>query len=1221
MKTSHVVRTARIGSSLVLSACGVLLAQPTGSSPLTAPPNGPKSADPTWHALVDATVHVKPGVTLEHATVVFRGGVIESVQASPGPRGEGAAVPPPAPPGARAWDCAGLHVYAGFIDPYVEVDAPPPDPKSPGVHWNAKVTPQRSALDGTGVDERTAEALRKLGFAAAGIAPRGGVFRGTGAVVSLARPASESGVDLPPTYLKRAYHAVGLSSGGGFGGGGGYPGSQMGVIAVIRQTLIDASWQAAARRAGRVIAPNAIDPLSEPLPILFDTGDELESLRAGKVAREFSRPAIILGSGMEFRRLDAIRADNLPLVVPLNFPRAPDVASIGKAEGVELRDLMTWEQAPTNPRRLEAAGLTVALTTHRLRDRGQFSDNLRKAIRHGLAPDAALAMLTTRPAAMLGVSDRLGTVEPGRIASLVVADGDLFSPAGPAPSPADAGDAASTDEKRADNDKRDDRRTAKVRDVWIDGARHEINAAPIKDAVGVWTLIEADGQPVDPDAPGTPRLHIDDRNAISIKAGDKTARAANVRVETGRVSYTFDDAAFGNTGIVLQQAAIDADEMLGVSIMPDGSVHRWKARRTAAQPPAEAERPAGSGRPRLAGTYRIATIDDRPAPPEAGTIEITRDNAVRLSAPGVSATDVTIEGGSVEYAVDMGGAGVARVKATLRGDTLAGTRTDADGTEHRWTARREPADKTPEEKEREAIAAIPEKFGYPFGPYALDAYPRPERVAILNATVWTCGPAGVTEDGAVVIADGTIAYVGPMASLPRLDGSHRVIDAKGRHVTPGIIDCHSHTGISGGVNEGTQACTAEVRIEDVTNPDAINWYRQLAGGVTTVNSLHGSANPIGGQNCVNKIRWGAVHPDDMHFAGAKPGIKFALGENVKQSNWDAAERTRYPQTRMGVESIIRDRFVAAREYAAARAADTSEQPSPAHANGSSVLPSSAPVPVRRDLELEALAEILAGQRLVHCHSYRQDEILMLARLAHEFGFRIGTYQHNLEGYKVADAVRDSALGASLFSDWWNYKVEVQDAIPQAGPIMWEVGNVVSYNSDSDELARRLNVEAGKAVKYGGLRPEEALKFVTINPAIQLAIDSRVGSLEAGKDADLAIWSGPPLSSLSRCEATFVDGRELFSLDQDRQHRDRIASERRRLIQKLLADAGAPGPQPRPDGAGPPGGRRRPVEDPREDYYRARLREHSLDMIRRGIDPESHRCGDCGMGVLEAMGER
>jgi N-acetylglucosamine-6-phosphate deacetylase len=360
-----------------------------------------------------------------------------------------------------------------------------------------------------------------------------------------------------------------------------------------------------------------------------------------------------------------------------------------------------------------------------------------------------------------------------------------------------------------------------------------------------------------------------------------------------------------------------------------------------------------------------------------------------------------------------------------------------------------------------------------------------------------------------------------------------VIDARGKHVTPGLIDAHSHTGTwSAGTNESGQAVTAEVRMGDTTDPNPVNWYRQLAGGVTTVNTLHGSANPIGGQNVIQKVRWGAVHPTDMHFEGAKPGIKFALGENVKQSNWGDGFRSRYPQTRMGVETLIRDRFIAAKEYA-----DNGMKT----ANG------------RTDTELEALAEILAGERLIHCHSYRQDEILMLCRVAEEFGFKIGTFQHGLECYKVAEAVKEHAIGASIFTDWWAYKVEVQDAIPYAGPILHEAGVNVSFNSDSDELARRMNAEAAKAVKYGGLSPEEAIRFVTINPAIQLAIEGRVGSLEVGKDADVVIWSGDPLSTMSRAERVYVDGREYFSLEKDKAHRERIASERERLIQKLMRE--------------------------------------------------------------------
>jgi imidazolonepropionase-like amidohydrolase len=326
------------------------------------------------------------------------------------------------------------------------------------------------------------------------------------------------------------------------------------------------------------------------------------------------------------------------------------------------------------------------------------------------------------------------------------------------------------------------------------------------------------------------------------------------------------------------------------------------------------------------------------------------------------------------------------------------------------------------------------------------------------------------------------------------------------------------------VNESGQAVTSECRISDVTNPDPVNWYQQLAGGVTAVNNLHGSANAIGGQSQTNKIRWGCPTPDDMHFDSAAPGIKFALGENPRRANGPDGN-TRYPTTRMGVEMLIRDRFTAAAEYRKARGTPD----------------------FRPDMELEPLAEILDGKRLVHSHAYRQDEMLMLALVARDFGFRIGTYQHALEGYKVADYVRDYSGGASGFADWWAFKMEVQDAIPEAFPIMAEQGVTVSYNSDSNEMARRLNAEAAKAVKYSNVSEEEALKYVTLNPAKQLGIDSRVGSLEEGKDADIAIWDGTPLSTQAKCVMTMIEGevfferRDAFGIDKAstaKQHLDR-----------------------------------------------------------------------------------
>ncbi|MFP6691486.1 MAG: amidohydrolase, partial [Pirellulales bacterium] len=410
--------------------------------------------------------------------------------------------------------------------------------------------------------------------------------------------------------------------------------------------------------------------------------------------------------------------------------------------------------------------------------------------------------------------------------------------------------------------------------------------------------------------------------------------------------------------------------------------------------------------------------------------------------------------------------------------------------------------------------------------------PGPDSVLVRGATIWTCSEAGVLTEADLLFGAGKIIAVGRDLKVAK---GTRVIDANGRHVTPGLIDCHSHMATDGGINESTQAVTAEVRIGDFIDAEDIAIYRQLAGGVTAANILHGSANPIGGQNQVVKLRWG-FESEGLKFEGAPAGIKFALGENVKQSNWGEKYTTRYPQTRMGVVQIIRDTLQAARDYRRAHAAWRRTR---------------SGLPPRVDLELEAIAEILEGRRWIHCHSYRQDEILALIRTLDDFGVTIGTFQHILEGYKVADAMRRHGATGSAFSDWWAYKIEVYDAIPYNGALMHRAGVNVSFNSDDRELARHLNQEAVKAVKYGGLPPEEALKFVTLNPAIQLRINKHVGSLEAGKHADLVVWSGNPLSNFTRCEQTWIDGRKYFDREDDVARRQRAAEMHRALVQKIL----------------------------------------------------------------------
>ena len=456
-------------------------------------------------------------------------------------------------------------------------------------------------------------------------------------------------------------------------------------------------------------------------------------------------------------------------------------------------------------------------------------------------------------------------------------------------------------------------------------------------------------------------------------------------------------------------------------------------------------------------------------------------------------------------------------------------------------------DRKPKKEPKPRTPEVPSDLSvfYPEGAYGLEFSPeKPNAVLINDATLWTCGPNGTLAEWDILFVDGKIEQVAPDITVPK--GSAVVIEGTGKHVSPGLIDCHSHSAAAS-INEGVQNVTAEVRIRDVIDADDINIYRQLGGGLTTANVLHGSANPIGGQNAVIKLRWGKG-PEQLIFQEAPQGIKFALGENVKQANWESSGR--YPQTRMGVEQVIRDAFRAAMDY---------RHKKETYYRNSKL--QRIKVPPRRNLELDALVEILEGKRLVHSHSYRQDEILMLTRIAEDFGFTIATFQHVLEGYKVADRIAEHGAGASTFSDWWQYKYEVIDAIPYNGALMTRNDVVVSFNSDDAELARRLNTEAIKAVKYGGLTQDDAIKYVTINPAKQLKIDKWVGSLEVGKDADFVIWDGPPLSIYSHVEETWVDGIRYFSKTENADLEIRDKELRNDLIQKVLASPEKSGERP------------------------------------------------------------
>jgi imidazolonepropionase-like amidohydrolase len=985
----------RMACALVVSTCTL---QPAVAQQSTLPVEGMRDGTPRLQVLTNARIVVQPGEVIERGSIVIRDGVIEAVAANPR-----------IPAGAQQHDLAGRTVFAGLIDAASSYGVPAgmragaisgtpgqgplqQQLDQPGArHWSKRVRPELSVAEALDPKADEAKTLRGLGFTAALATPSAGILRGQSALLTL----REGGQARDTLLAERVAQHAGFEFASW--GTGEYPTSLMGAMALIRQVLIDAGWQrdmqAWLARNPRSERPEANLALSALLPavsgtqpVIFELNDELDLARSSGLAAEFRLKAAYVGTGFEYRVLEAARRANATLIVPLAFPDTPEVEKPEVAMATGLAELSHWEQAPANAARLVAAGVPIALTTRGLKEpEKNFWKQLRRAVAAGLSEDQALAALTTVPATLLGQDARMGSIAPGRLAHLLVADADLFS----------SDDAA-------------------IYQVWIDGARHELKPFDALDPRGEWRL------------------------SFRGVDGPSTLSVSGTRERP--------EASLGEAAVGIRR---DGDAWL---LHPEASLF-------------------GLGEGRLAMRARAA-------------------------------------------------------EGRLAGELLL-----PDGRLLPWHGERDGAEPEPPARKRVEPPVIPTLAGYPAGEFGRDGPPaQPGAVLIRGATLWTNTDAGVVEAGDLLIRDGRIAALGADLRVP---ANALVIEAEGRHVTPGIIDAHSHTAIARGVNEGSHAVTTEVRIADVVDATDVNIYRQLAGGVTAANLLHGSANPMGGQNAVIKMRWGA-DPRGLIFEGAPPGVKFALGENVKQSNWGENFRTRYPQSRMGVEQIMLDTFTAARAYG-----DASKR--------------RGGPPLRRDLRLEAALEILEGTRLVHIHSYVQSEIFMFARLSEQLGFRVATFQHILEGYKVADELARIGAGASGFSDWWGYKMEVYDAIPHNSALMARAGVLTSVNSDSNEHARRLNTEAAKAVRYGGMDEVEALKLVTLNPAIQLGIGDRVGALREGLDADLVIWSGHPLSGYSRAEQTWIDGRPYFELQHDRALRERDHAERERLLQKALGE--------------------------------------------------------------------
>ncbi|WP_224490026.1 amidohydrolase family protein [Robertkochia flava] len=516
--------------------------------------------------------------------------------------------------------------------------------------------------------------------------------------------------------------------------------------------------------------------------------------------------------------------------------------------------------------------------------------------------------------------------------------------------------------------------------------------------------------------------------------------------------------------------------------------------------------------------------------PEKLKSEITKDS-VKI------ASKLNYENGWVNLfftPVGEGATQFVRLNAKTGADTnLSGTGVLTDGNAVNWTATLEKPFESEAKKEENEEAPKVLPLSFPNMAYGFSEKPQQQDVLFRNATVWTSEDAGILENTDVLVKNGKIAAIGQNLNA----GNATVIDATGKHLTAGIIDEHSHIAAAS-INEGGHNSSAEVTIEDVVDPEDIDIYRNLSGGVTTIQILHGSANPIGGRSALIKLKWGE-DAESMILDNSPKFIKFALGENVKQSNWGST--VRFPQSRMGVEQVFTDYFQRAKEY---------DQKWKAY-NALSKRQKERTTAPRYDEEMETLAEILNGERFISCHSYVQSEINMLMKVAERFGFRVNTFTHILEGYKVADKMAEHGVGGSTFSDWWAYKYEVNDAIPYNAAIMHNQGVTVAINSDDAEMSRRLNQEAAKTVKYGGMSEEEAWKFVTINPAKLLHLDDRTGSIRKGKDADLVLWSDHPMSIYAIAEKTMIEGVVYYDYEQMQATHKKNQEERNALINMML----------------------------------------------------------------------
>ena len=946
----------------------------------------------------NARVVVDYQTTLENSDILISNGRIEAIGTNL-----------TFPKGTVIYDLTGKTVYPSFVDayagnygikvqnpasetnPFAAFFSPPqrggslvatPEPRIAD-YWNDGINASYDILSEFIPDPKTATEYRQIGFGSVVTFKADGIARGTSALVATGDGKSNNMVlknETSANYSLSRGHSADL-----------YPFSEFGVIALLRQINYDAQWYK--QLPAGYFHDDGLDAYAESLslPQIFEVTNKLEILRADIIGKEFGINYIIKGAGDEYQTLNDIKKAGNKLIIPVNFPEAPDVKDPFDAASVTYNTLKHYELAPSNLSRVSGAGITFAITASDLKLRSGFLTNLRKAVKYGLSENEALKALTYTPASYVGATDLVGAIKKNMIANLLITSGNIFN---------------------------DD---CVVYENWVEGVPYRLVDLRIKDTRGTY------------------ELKIDTARYKMILSGTFDKPVIKLIADTTE----------------LKGATFTIDKDL-VSIVFDRSKQKY----------------------RLSGYINNKDFEGK------GQLE--------------------------------------------NGEWFSWTATYSDNKTEADNSRKKP------------VKPIPElgKVIYPFTAFGRSELPKQEDILFKNATVWTSEKEGNLLNTDVLVLKGKIAQIGKNLNAP---AGVRIIYATGKHLTPGIIDEHSHIAMDG-TNEMGQAITSEVRVGDIIDPEDQSIYRQLAGGVTLSHILHGSANPIGGQSILIKERWGH-NAEELKVEGQVGFLKHALGENVKRTT------SRYPNTRMGVEQIIRDAYRRAIDYNNEWKVWNAMKP--AERIGK--------VPPRRDLELDPIVDVLEKRSFIECHTYLQSEGIMIMNLAKEFGVKVNSLIHFNEGYKIADQIAKNGAAASVFSDWWDYKYEVYEGISYNAAMLLSQGVLVCINSDDDEMGRRLNQEAAKIMKYGGISETQALDLVTINPAIMLHLGDRTGSIKVGKDADLVLWTDYPLSVYAHANKTMVDGIIYYDEEQDAKMKEQIDSERNRIIANILRETPAPTP--------------------------------------------------------------